>query len=112
MNRRGFRLEETAQAAGVAANAEGGYQAGMGVACGDVDGDGRLDLAVTNYYGESTTFFRNVGRGLFADHTAVIGLAVPSRDLLGFGAAFLDANNDGRLDLMTANGHVYDERPV
>ena len=58
----GFRFEETAHAAGVAANAGGGYQAGMGVACGDLDGDGKLDLAVANFYGESTTFFRNLAR--------------------------------------------------
>jgi hypothetical protein len=82
------------------------------VACGDLDGDGRLDLAVTNFYGESTTFYRNLGSGQFADQTAAIGLAAPSRYLLGFGAAFLDANNDGRLDLATANGHVNDLRPL
>ena len=46
-----------------AANAAGGYQAGMGVACGDLDGDGRVDLAVTNFYGESTTLFLNLGQG-------------------------------------------------
>jgi tetratricopeptide (TPR) repeat protein len=107
----GFRFEEVGHPAGVAANAEGGYQAGMGVACGDLDGDGRLDLAVTNFFGESTSFFRNLGGGLFADQTAAIGLAAPSRYLLGFGAAFVDANNDGWLDLVTANGHVMDSRP-
>ena len=107
----GFRFEETAAESGVATNAAGGYQAGMGVACGDLDGDGRPDLAVTNFYGESTTFYRNLGGGLFADQTAAIGLAAPSRYLLGFGVAFLDANNDGRLDLATANGHVNDLRP-
>ncbi len=83
----------------------------MGTACGDLDGDGRPDLVVTNFYGESTTFFRNLGGGLFADQTAAVGLAGPSRFLLGFGVAFLDANNDGRLDLATANGHVNDDRP-
>jgi hypothetical protein len=110
-NRGGFRFEEVGHQAGVAANAEGGYQAGMGIACGDLDGDGRLDLAVTNFFGESTSFFRSLGGGLFADRTASIGLAAPSRYLLGFGAAFLDANNDGWLDLITANGHVMDSRP-
>ena len=71
----GFRFEEVGHSAGVAANADGRYQAGMGIACGDLDGDGRPDLAVTNFYGESTTFFHNLGHGLFADHTAAVGLA-------------------------------------
>ena len=55
--------------------------------------------------------FHNLGDGQFADYTAVVGLAVPSRDRLGFGVAFVDVNNDGRLDLMTANGHLNDYRP-
>ena len=106
-----FRFKETGLAAGVAGNASGGFQAGMGVACGDLDGDGRFDLAVTNYYNESTSFFRNLGQGFFGDQSAAIGLATPSRYVLGFGIAFLDADNDGWLDLMTANGHVYDGSP-
>jgi len=110
-NQGGFRFQEIGAEAGVATNAEGGYLAGMGVACGDVDRDGRLDLAVTNFYGESTTFYKNLGAGQFVDHTAAIGLMAPSRYLLGFGAAFFDANNDGWLDLATANGHVNDLRP-
>jgi tetratricopeptide (TPR) repeat protein len=104
----GFRFEEVGQTSGVAANSEGGYQAGMGVACGDLDNDGRLDLAVTNYYGESTTLYQNLGCSLFADRTAASGLGRASRLLLGFGAAFLDADADGRLDLLTANGHTDD----
>ena len=112
MNQGGFRFEERAHEAGVAANSGGGYQAGMGVACGDLDGDGRPDLAVTNFYGESTSYFRNLGQGLFADQTAASGLKAPSRSLLGFGVAMLDANNDGLLDLLTANGHVLDGRPL
>ena len=106
-----FRFEETASLSGAAANSDGGYQAGMGVACGDLDGDGRLDLAVTNFFNESTSYFQNLGKGMFADRTAAIGLAAPSRFLLGFGIAMPDVNNDGRLDLMTANGHVSDLRP-
>ena len=108
----GFRFEETAVSAGAAANSSGRFQSGMGIACGDLDGDGRPDLAVTNYYGESTTLFRNLGGGLFADDTASKGLAAPTRNLLGFGIAFLDADNDGRLDLISANGHVSNYEPV
>ena len=103
-----FRFEEVGHTSGVAANAEGGYQAGMGVAYGDLDGDGRSDLAVTNYYGESTTLYQNLGAGIFTDRTTASGLAAASRLLLGFGIAFLDVNNDGRLDLLTANGHTDD----
>jgi tetratricopeptide (TPR) repeat protein len=103
-----LRFKEIAQEAGVACNAEGGYQAGMGVACGDVDGDGRLDLAVTNFFGESTTLFRNLGSGIFADETTRFGLKAPTRFLLGFGLSFLDVDNDGWLDLASANGHIHD----
>jgi enediyne biosynthesis protein E4 len=107
----GMRFEEVGHLAGVAGNASGVYQAGMGAAAADLDGDGLIDLAVTNFYGESTTFYRNLGDGAFTDATTGIGLAVASRHLLGFGLVPLDANNDGRLDLASANGHVNDLRP-
>jgi hypothetical protein len=110
-NRGGFRFEEQGLGSGVACNALGAYQAGMGVAAGDLDGDGRPELAVTNYFNESTTLFHNLGDGQFADHTTAVGLAAPSRTRLGFGIAFLDVDNDGQLDLMTANGHLNDYRP-
>jgi len=106
-----FRFEERALEAGAATSGSGDFQAGMGVACGDLDGDGRLDLAVTNFYNESTSFFRNLGGGFFGDRGDAIGLGPPSRYLLGWGIAFPDVNNDGRLDLLTANGHIYDGRP-
>src|SRR5439155_3503105 len=93
----GWRFEEVAHQSGVAGNASGGYQAGMGIACGDLDGDGRPDLAVTNFYGESTTLYQNLGGGVFADRTAAVGLAAATRYRLGFGIAFLDADADGRL---------------
>ncbi len=107
----GLKFEEAGLPDGVSCNADGAFQAGMGTACGDLDGDGRPDLLVTNFYGESTTFFRNLGGGLFADQTAAVGLAGPSHYLLGFGIVLFDANDDGRPDLATANGHVNDERP-
>jgi thioredoxin-like negative regulator of GroEL len=111
LNRGGFHFEERGESSGTAASADGGYKAGMGIACGDLDGDLHIDLAVTNYFGESTTFYRNLGAGCFVDHTAAIGMAGPTRRLLGFGLAFLDADNDGRLDVLSANGHVIDARP-
>ena len=111
LNRGGLHFEEAGHESGLAAAGGGGYRAGMGIARGDLDGDGLLDLAVTNFFGESTTFYQALGAGLFTDRTAAIGLDAPSRYRLGFGVAFLDADDDGRLDLLTANGHIADERP-
>jgi enediyne biosynthesis protein E4 len=110
-NRGGMRFEEVGHESGVAGNASGAYQSGMGVAAGDLDGDGLIDLCVTNFYGESTTFFRNLGSGIFCDATEAVGLAVATRRQLGFGIALLDVDNDGLLDLASANGHVNDIRP-
>jgi enediyne biosynthesis protein E4 len=107
----GLKFEEIAEISGLSCNANGGLQAGMGVACGDLDGDGRPDLGVTNFYNESMTFFHNLGGGIFTDHTGEVGLAVPTRYRLGFGTAFVDVNNDGHLDIAIANGHVDDFRP-
>ncbi len=111
LNRGGFRFSEQGMESGLTASAEGGYLAGMGVACGDFDGDGRIDLAVTNFFNQSTTLYHNHGGGLFSDRSAETGLAVATRQVLGFGLAALDANNDGWLDLVQANGHVADFRP-
>jgi tetratricopeptide (TPR) repeat protein len=106
-----FRFEEVGLSSGVAGSAEGGYQASMGVALGDQDGDGLLDIVVTNFYGEASTLYHNLGGGLFTDWTIPSGLARATRYLLGFGTSFLDYDADGRLDLVTTNGHVNDNRP-
>ena len=97
--------------AGVAVNRIGLAEAGMGVAAGDVDGDGLPDLFVTNYFGESNTFYRNEGFG-FTDVTSEYGLAAPSKLRLAFGASLFDVDNDGWLDLFVANGHVHTEQPA
>ncbi len=80
----------------------------MGVACGDLDGDGRPELMVTNFYGEGTTLYQNLGEGLFADRSSASGIGLASRYLLGFGIAMADVTNDGLLDVMITNGHVND----
>jgi hypothetical protein len=103
----GGRFEERGLLAGLAGNAEGGFQAGMGVALGDVNGDARPDLAVTNFYLEGATLYENLGEGAFADRSRAAGLFTATRALLGFGAVFFDGDGDGALDLATANGHIF-----
>jgi hypothetical protein len=112
LNRGSMRFEEVGLIAGPAANATGSYQAGMGTAIADLDRDGLPDILVTNFYGESTSFFRNLGGGIFADRSAPIGLAASTRFQLGFGLAVIDINDDGRLDVVSNNGHVNDMRPA
>ncbi len=111
LNKGGFHFEESALTSGVAGNAGGGYQAGMGVACGDLDGDGLPDLMVNNFYGEGTTLYRNLGQDLFTDASGATGLGLASRYLLGFGIGLVDVANRGRLDVLITNGHLNDNRP-
>lgn len=111
-NQGGFRFVEKGMECGLATSASGGYMAGMGIACGDFDGDGLIDLGVTNFMNQSTTLYHNHGGGFFSDRSITTGLAVATRTILGFGLAALDANNDGVLDLAQANGHVGDYRPA
>ncbi len=109
-NKGGLRFEEIGTTAGIATNGSGRATASMGVVANDLDGDGRIELFLTNLVNESNTFFQNLGHGLFHDATLGAGLDAPSRPKTGFGDAALDADNDGRLDLFVANGHV-DDRP-
>ena len=104
----GLRFEETAVVAGLAYNGEGHATASMGVVADDLDGDGLIDIFHTNLINEASTLARNLGGGRFADVTEQAGLLVPSRSVTGFGTVALDADNDGRLDLFAANGHVDD----
>ena len=107
-NRGGLRFEEVGLEAGVATNGDGRATASMGVVADDLDGDGRIDLFITNLVNESNTFLRNLGGGLFVNATLSAGLDAPSRVHTGFGDAALDADNDGHVDLFVANGHVND----
>ncbi len=104
----GVRFRENGLAAGVAYNEEGLPEAGMGTDWGDVDGDGRMDLVVTNFDFETNTLYRNLGEGLFLDATAAMGLGSVSLTELAFGCDFADFDNDGALDLVVTNGHILD----
>ncbi len=101
-------FEEVSMWAGVAVNGEGRPEAGMGTDMGDYDNDGRLDIFVANLDVESNTLYHNGGQGLFADRTFESGQGQPSLPFVGFGAAFLDYDNDGDLDVIVANGHILD----
>ena len=107
-NEQGKRFTEAALTAGVSVASDGMPRAGMGTDFGDYDGDGLLDLVVTNHEFETNSLFRNLGRSLFADATAESGIGPPSLPLVGFGVVFLDFDNDAKLDLAIVNGHVID----
>ena len=101
-------FRETALPSGVAVAADGKVRGGMGTDLADFDGDGRLDLVVTNFEFEGHSLFRNLGDGLFADASYQSGVAVATLPFVGFGVVFLDYDNDSDLDLAIANGHVLD----
>jgi hypothetical protein len=101
------RFTESGLLSGAAYNASGDTEAGMGVDFGDPNGDGRLDLFVTNFSHETNTLYLGSAQGLFTDATDELGLGTPSLGRLGWGARFVDFDRDGDEDLFVANGHVY-----
>lgn len=102
-------FEDRGLVAGVAVDGSGRAEACMGIACGDVDGDERLDLFVTNFFDETSTFYHNLGNLTFEDQTAQFGLSNAGRQLMGWGSQFIDADNDGWLDLIIVNGQLHDQ---
>jgi hypothetical protein len=106
------RFSEVALAAGVAVGRDGKPRAGMGTEFADYNGDGRLDLVVTNHEFETHSLFRSDGKGSFSDASVEAGIASPTLPFVGFGVAFFDADNSGSLDLSIVNGHVIDNTAV
>ena len=102
------RFLEQARERGAAVSETGRAEAGMGVVAADLTGDGLSDLFLTHFYGEMNRFHRNTGEGWFADDTLESGIGPPSRERLGFGTVPVDFDDDGRLDVFVANGHVVD----
>ena len=106
-NNRDGTFAERAGLAGVAYGQDGQMEAGMGVDWGDYNGDGVLDLTVTNFQAEPNALYRGEG-GFFSVATFAAGIGLPSLPFLGFGTQFFDPDLDGDLDLFAANGHVLD----
>jgi hypothetical protein len=109
------RFEDYSMLSGLAYNEQGNEQASMGIAVGDYDGDGLLDLAVTNFSHDHDTLYRNEGDLLFRDVSYPAGIGTPSYFKLGWGISFVDVDLDGWEDLFVAQGHVYpqvDQREI
>ncbi len=100
-------FEEIGLWSGAALDANGAAQAGMGIATGDVDGNGLTDLLVTNFAQDSATLYLNQGRCFFVDDSVRWGVHDPTYAPLKWGTLLEDFDLDGDLDLFLANGHIY-----
>jgi len=107
-NNRDGTFTDTGVEAGCAFSIDGKPQAGMGVAAGDYDRDGWLDIFKTNFAGDTSSLYHNTGKAIFDDVTFPAGMGVNTR-WLGWGCGFVDVDNDGWLDVFLVNGHVYPE---
>ena len=101
-------FEEVGFWSGVAVGHDGKPLAGMGTDMGDMNGDGLLDILVTNLDGQTHSLYKNIGKGLFADVTFPSGVGEATLPFVGFGTAFVVYDNDSDLDLAIANGDVID----
>jgi hypothetical protein len=107
-NQKNGTFLDVAIESGAALSPDGKPQAGMGVSIGDYNRDGNLDIAKTNFAGDTDSLYANLGDGTFEDRTYLAGLGINTR-YLGWGVGFFDMDNDGWLDLLVSNGHVYPE---
>lgn len=107
-NNRNGTFTDTGIEAGCAFSIDGKPQAGMGVTAGDYDRDGWLDIFKTNFSGDTSSLYHNVGKAVFDDVTFPAGVGLNTR-WLGWGCGFVDVDNDGWVDLFLVNGHVYPE---
>jgi len=107
-NQRNGTFKDVAVEAGIAFSAEGKARAGMGVDAADFDRSGFPGVAITNFDNEMIGLYRPAANGTYNDVAVQAGVGLASQNTLGFGCAFLDADLDGALDLIVANGHIDD----
>jgi enediyne biosynthesis protein E4 len=108
MNQNGHGFKEEGIARGVSLSEDGQVQAGMGIAVGDYDLDGRLDLFKTHFQEDTNGLYQNMGDGTFTDVTRAAGLAVETRYIC-WGAGFADLDNNGWPDIVVMTGSIYPE---
>ena len=106
LNRKNRTFEDVAVDAEVAYDSNGQAKAGMGVDAGDMNGDGIPDFVITNFNDQYHSLFLGSRSLLYDDRTVTSRLAQYSKSDVGWGAKFLDYDNDGNLDLIIANGHI------
>ena len=106
-NKHDGTFEDISYLSGFALNDDGREQAAMGIAVGDYNHSGKESFYITNFSDDYNTLYRNDGDGNFSDVTIRSGLANPTYPFLSWGTGFLDYDNDGLLDIFSANGHVY-----
>jgi hypothetical protein len=106
LNQKDGTFRDEALLAGCAVSGEGAPQASMGLDAGDYDGDLDLDIAIVNLASEGATLYRGDGPAMFTDVSVGSGLRAATTGWTGFGAAWIDADNDGWADLVTANGAI------
>jgi hypothetical protein len=107
-NNRDGSFSDVSVEAGTAYGDAGQEEGSMGVAAGDFDNDGRIDIVKTNFMDETSTLYRNLGDWFFEDATITAGLGVHTR-YVGWGVAFFDFDQDGWKDILAVNGHIYPE---
>jgi enediyne biosynthesis protein E4 len=107
LNKGDGTFEDASYTSGYAVNEAGREVANMGIAVGDYENNGHVDLVNTTFSDDYFVVFRNDGTGTFEDVSYAAGVAEPTIPFVGFGDGFLDYDNDGWKDLLFANGHVY-----
>ncbi len=106
-NEGGGKFKDIGLESGTAVSEDGSEQASMGIAIGDYAHNGRPSLYVTNFSDENNLLYRNDGNWNFTDVSYASGTALPSLPYVKWGTAFVDLDNDGWLDLISVQGHVY-----